>query len=77
MIYQCPICETNNEVSDSAKKGERITCMGCSAQLSLYKYKGKLIIACALCDKPTFDPVNCDECERRHELKKLYKEGEL
>ncbi|MFC1559945.1 hypothetical protein ACFL4F_02435 [Candidatus Margulisiibacteriota bacterium] len=77
MKLQCPVCEKENELPESTKANERITCLSCSAQLQLYKHKGKNILACALCDEPTFDPEKCDVCERRHELKKLYKEGEL
>ena len=77
MNLRCPICEAKVDVPDSIKDKERVTCTSCSGQLALVKHKKKLFLGCAICEEPTFDPAKCDECERRHELKKLYKEGEL
>ena len=77
MKFRCPICDSDIKIGDSIKVGERVTCTSCSGQLELYKHRGKKVLACALCEEPVFDPGKCDECERRHELKKLYREGEL
>jgi DNA-directed RNA polymerase subunit RPC12/RpoP len=76
-VYKCPICETENDISDQTGIGERITCPGCFAQLALHKYKGKRVLACAICKEPVFDPANCDDCERRREKKSLLEEGRL
>jgi len=77
MNIPCPICEARIQVPDQVKKGERITCPNCFAQLGAHKQRGKIILACAFCKEPVFDPVNCDECERRHEKRKILEEGRL
>jgi len=73
----CPICEHKIEVTEKTKIGERITCLNCFAQLGLFKHKGKLVLACAMCKDPVFNPDNCGECERRRESKALLEEGRL
>jgi len=77
MNYPCPVCENFIEVSDQAKAGERITCPNCFAQLVVHHKKGKIVLGCAICKEPVFDPANCDECERRRERKALLEEGRL
>jgi primosomal protein N' len=73
----CPVCENKIEFPDRTKAGERITCPRCYAQLALYKHKGEWVVGCAFCKEPVFDPALCEECERRHERKKLLEEGRL
>ncbi len=75
--FHCPICEAKIEVSDSAKAGDRITCMNCYTQLALYKIKKKHIIGCVSCKETVFNPQNCIDCGRRREKKKLLEEGRL
>ena len=77
MNFNCPICESAIEIPDSAKTGERITCLNCYSQLALYKHKGKHVIGCAVCKESIFDPQNCGDCERRRDKKKLLEEGRL
>ncbi len=77
-VLKCPICETDIEILEKPMSGERLTCSNCYAQLALRKIKSKLILGCAYCKEPVFDPVACDECERRHERKReLIEEGRL
>lgn len=76
-VFKCPICENQVEISEHAKKGERVTCTHCFAQLALHHYKGKEVLACANCKETVFDPANCGACERRRELKKIWEEGKL
>lgn len=73
----CPVCENEIEISEGAKEGKRLTCQNCFAQLALYKYKGKKLLACAFCKEPLFDPEQCEGCERRREKKKIIEEGRL
>ncbi|MCU0641908.1 MAG: hypothetical protein MUC35_07525 [Candidatus Margulisbacteria bacterium] len=75
--FTCPICENKIELPDTVKAKERITCPTCFAQLALHHVHGKLVIGCALCNEPEFDPNNCGDCETRREKKKIYKEGAL
>ncbi len=74
---QCPICEHPIQIPETEKERTRITCPHCFAQLGLRKHKGEWILGCAFCKEPTFDPGDCDECERRHEKKKLIEDGKL
>ena len=63
---QCPLCETINQVDDSARPGLRFTCIVCSAQLILTVHDGKKLARCALCPQPH---QSCnDNCERRMNL---------
>lgn len=74
----CPICENKIELPAGTKIGHRVTCPHCFAQLALYKHKGEEVLACALCKNPTFDPVECGDCERRRDKKKaIIEEGQL
>lgn len=75
--FTCPICENRIEVPDQAKVKERITCPTCFAQLALHQVRGRLILGCALCNEPEFDPANCGDCETRREKKKILTEGAL
>jgi hypothetical protein len=75
--FICPICDNRIELPDTAKAKERTTCPTCFAQLALHKVRGKLILGCAICNEPEFDPANCGDCETRREKKKLYTDGEL
>lgn len=75
--YKCPVCDSDVEVSDQAKVGERITCPSCFAQLALHKHKKETLLACAVCKDPVFDPGNCEDCERRREKRRLLDEGRL
>jgi len=59
------------------RAGDRLTCPGCFAQLGLFLRKGKFEVGCAMCKEPVFDPDACEECERRHEKKKLIEDGQL
>jgi primosomal protein N' len=77
MELKCPVCEFKIELPAKGQAGERITCTNCFAQMALYNHKGKLILGCALCKEPMFDPANCEECERRRERKKIIDGGEL
>jgi hypothetical protein len=76
-IYKCPVCESDIEVPDNERKGTRITCHICFAQLALHEHKKKRFLACAVCKEPVFDPANCGECERRRDKKRILKEGQL
>lgn len=61
--YQCPICESYNDIPDSMKEGERLTCLNCSAQLVLTIGEGIKKLRCAFCTK---DLVECTpDCETR------------
>ncbi len=73
----CPICENPIELPESAKAKDRITCPNCFAQLALHDVHGKLVIGCALCKEPQFDPENCGNCETRREKQTIIKEGKL
>lgn len=73
----CPICETEIDLPDKAKAGARITCPACYAQLGVHKHKGRPMLGCAFCKEEVFDPARCEDCERRHEKKKLLEEGRL
>ena len=75
--FICPICENKIELSDKAKAKDRVTCPTCFAQLALHHVHGKLILGCALCKEPEFDPANCGDCETRHEKKRILTEGAL
>ena len=77
IIHKCPICESEIEVADNAKTGDRFTCPGCFAQLALYRHKHKIIIGCAICKEAVFNPENCEDCTRRQEKKKFLEEGRL
>jgi primosomal protein N' len=77
MNLKCPICETNIEISDTSRKGERVTCTNCYAQLAMHLLKKEPILACAICKEPVFDPANCGDCERRKERKRIIDEGTL
>jgi len=77
MKLNCNICEHEIDIPDTKKVGERIMCPNCFAQTALFKHKGKPVLACALCKDQEFDPLNCSECERRRDLKKIYEEGNL
>ncbi len=74
---KCPICDNVIDIPPEKKEKERITCPNCFAQLALYKHEGKLVFGCAYCKEQVFDPDRCDECERRHDKKKLLEEGLL
>lgn len=73
----CPICEIKIDIADDKNEKGRITCPNCFAQLAVYKHKGRMIFGCAYCKESVFDPARCDECERRHEKKRLLEEGRL
>ena len=73
----CPICENKVELPDNAKEGTRVTCPHCFAQLAMYKHKGKVVLACAMCKNPVFDAEECGDCERRREKKTILEEGKL
>jgi hypothetical protein len=77
MKMACPICEVKFDIPEGAKPKERLTCPNCFAQLALHQHKGKLILGCALCKNPNFDPVECGDCERRREKKSILEEGQL
>jgi primosomal protein N' len=76
-IFTCPICENKIDLPDAIKPKERITCPNCFAQLALHNVNGKLILGCAICKEPQFDPANCGDCETRREKKKILTEGVL
>jgi len=74
----CPICEHSFDIPSQTKPHDRITCPNCFAQLALHHHKGQLVLACALCKNPIFDPEECGDCERRREKKKaIIEEGKL
>lgn len=74
----CPVCEHKIELADSVKDGKRITCPNCFAQLGLFKTKKQIILGCAVCKEPVFDPSLCGECERHREKKRaILEKGEL
>ena len=75
--HKCPVCENQIELTEGAKEGKRITCPHCFAQLAWHKHKGKFFLACPTCREEIFDPMNCEECERRIEKRKLLEEGRL
>ena len=75
--HKCPICESEIEISDDAKIGDRYTCPSCFAQLALYKHRHKMVIGCAICKEENFNPENCEDCSRREEKKRLLEEGRL
>lgn len=77
MILPCNICEFKIDVPEGSKPGARITCPNCYAQLGLYKYKGKLVLGCAMCKESTFNPDRCENCERRREKQAILEEGKL
>lgn len=78
MKMTCPVCENNIDLPDKAKTGERVTCPTCFAQLALHKIGGRLLLACAICKNPVFDPAECGNCERRREKKRaIIEEGKL
>lgn len=74
---KCNVCETEIEIPDNPKHGQRITCPNCFAQMAIYLIKGKHVIGCAICKESIFDPENCENCERRREKKRLLEEGRL
>jgi hypothetical protein len=75
--YKCPICDSEIELADDTRPGERLTCPNCYTQLALRKHRGKLILTCPTCKEEVFDPQNCEECDRRMDKKKLLDEGRL
>jgi primosomal protein N' len=77
MKLQCHICESVIDIPDKTKPGERITCPSCFAQLGLFKFKNKVVLGCAMCKEPIFDPGNCGDCERRREKQAILEEGRL
>ena len=77
MKLKCPICEAEIEIPEKTKEKGRITCANCFSQFLLFKQKGKFLLGCAPCPELVFDPMVCEDCERRRERKKLYEEGEL
>ena len=76
-VYKCPICESNFDVADNTKPGQRLSCPTCSAQLALRKHRGKLVLTCPTCKEEIFDPQNCEECETKREKQRLLNEGRL
>jgi hypothetical protein len=75
--HKCPVCENPIELTEGAKEGKRVTCPNCFAQLAWHKHKGKFFLACPTCKEAAFDPMNCEECDRRIEKRKLLEEGRL
>ncbi|NQU16748.1 MAG: hypothetical protein HQ564_01675 [Candidatus Saganbacteria bacterium] len=68
--HKCPICEAYNNVPETMKEGDRLTCSNCSSQLILTIEDAKKKLRCAFCSK---DMVECTpDCETRIlERKKL------
>lgn len=75
--HKCPICDEEIDIPDKFKRGQRITCPNCFAQLALYVHKGATILGCAICKESIFNPENCENCENRREKKRLLEEGRL
>lgn len=70
--FNCPICENPISLPEDVKVGQRLTCERCSAQLAVHKHRRRFFLGCPLCQEEVFDPMKCDACERRRELKKIY-----